>query len=358
MNNRFFLKACIATMLATSVLISGCGGSQELKVAEYNVDDYVVLGQYKGLEIEYEGSFLVTSEEVQAEIDYVLEQSVSYVDSDRTVVQNEDYIVLDYKGSVDGVEFERGSATDASVQVGHSGYIDNFDEQLVGAVVGQSFNVNVTFPENYGDEKLNGKAAVFVVTVKKIKDKVIPTLNDEFVQKVSSKSKTADEFRREVEDTLQEYRNQTVTSYKNYYAQEAAIKNATVKEFPKNYLEKKIKDYKDAVTEQAKKAGQSYEDYIKENFNMEKDAFESKLQDYMKESASASLIIEAIQKKENLTLTDEEFAKKAEDYAASKGYESVEKMYETIDKKDLRNYLEQAQVLDFIGDSATIVEKK
>lgn len=357
MNKKILKKSCAALLLVGSIFLTGCG-EQGLKVADYNVDDYVTLGQYKGLEIEYEGSFLVTEEEIRAEVDNILKQSVSYNESSRTEVQNEDFIVMDYTGSIDGVEFEGGKATDASVQVGHSGFIDNFDEQLVGATVGETFNVNVTFPEKYGDEKLNGKAAVFAVTVKKIYDQIVPTLNDEFVQKISSKSKTVEEFRKEVGDTLQEYRNQTVISYKNYYAQETAIKNATVKEFPKNYLEKKIKDYKDAITEQAKKAEKSYEDYIKENFNLEKEDFEKKLQDYMKESASASLIIEAIQKKENLTLSDEEFAKKAEEYATNKGYESVDKMYESIKKEDLKNYLEQAKVLDFIGESATIVEKK
>lgn len=351
----------LAVCLCIGALATGCGNNnnqkQAITVPEYNVDDYVTLGDYKGLEIKYTQKFKVSDQEVEDQIKTILGNYTEYKESKKTVVEKGDYINMDYVGKINGEEFQGGKATGTEITVGSAGYISGFEDQLVGKKVGTTFDINVTFPENYGKDELNGKPAVFTITINSIKEKVTPTLNEEFVKKVSTQSKTVAEFKKEVKDSLQAQRDKAVQSYKQYQAEALAIENAKVEKFPTNYVEKLMEDYKESVRTVAEKNNKSYTDYIKETFGFDtEDAFNEQLKAYMEQTAKINLVLEAIQKKENINPSEDELKKAMEDYAKEQGYDSLEDFLKVIEEPELKKYIIQIKVLDFVTESATIVE--
>ena len=145
----------------------------------------VTLGEYKGIEVEKK-EVEVTDEEVEAEINKVRESNARMLDIDDRATQDGDTVLIDFDGYVDGKQFEGGKADDYSLVLGSHSFIDNFEEQLVGKNIGDDVEVNVTFPENYQAEELQGKPAVFKVKIKEIKVKELPELDDDFAQDVSN----------------------------------------------------------------------------------------------------------------------------------------------------------------------------
>ena len=161
--------------------------------AEVTLKPEIKLGKYKGVKVEAMDA-AVTDEDVQAKLDEVKEQNARLVAADDKAVENGDQTTIDFEGFVDGVAFEGGKGEDYPLTIGSHSFIDTFEEQLIGKKVGEEVEVNVTFPEEYQAEELAGKPALFKVTIKEIKVKEYPEIDDEFAQDVS-------EF-----DTLDEYK--------------------------------------------------------------------------------------------------------------------------------------------------------
>ncbi|HOO23381.1 MAG TPA: trigger factor, partial [Clostridia bacterium] len=158
------------------------------------------LGQYKGLSF-IKPEINVTSEEIESVMKREQEARGRLVDkAEGAQVTTGDIITLDYSGSVDGVKFEGGTAEDQTLEIGSNTFIPGFESQLVGMKVGETKNIDVTFPTEYTPE-LAGKAAVFEVSVKAIKNKELPAIDDEFVKDISDKLNTVDEWRKEIETT-------------------------------------------------------------------------------------------------------------------------------------------------------------
>ena len=144
----------------------------------------VTLGDYKGLEVE-EVSYEVKEEDIEKQLADMQARNARVETKEEGTVENGNIAVIDFKGFIDDVAFEGGEGKDYPLEIGSGSFIDNFEEQLVGLKVGESKDVNVTFPEAYGKEDLNGKPAKFEVTVKEIKVKELPALDDEFAKEVS-----------------------------------------------------------------------------------------------------------------------------------------------------------------------------
>jgi len=218
----------MAAFLAVALLAAGCG-KKEIKVADYNVDDYVKLGDYKNIVVEYTKSFAVTDEEVEEQIKSILQTNTTFENiTNRDTAKEGDYVNIDYQGKIGGQAFQGGTATGADIQIGSGTFIPGFEDQLVGAKVGTTFDINVKFPENYKTTDLAGKDAVFTITLNAIRKKVTPELTDEYVQKVSTQSKTVKEYKAEIKKSMQQSRDSEVEEYRKYYAESKAIENAEV----------------------------------------------------------------------------------------------------------------------------------
>ena len=159
-------------------------GKAFIFTAEVAVKPEVTLGQYKGVEID-KVEATVTAEEVEAEIKREQEANAREISVEGRPVQNGDLTVIDFEGFVDGEAFAGGKGEDYDLTIGSGAFIPGFEEQLVGAEIGKEVEVNVTFPAEYHAAELAGKEAVFKCTVKEIKEKELPELDDEFASEVS-----------------------------------------------------------------------------------------------------------------------------------------------------------------------------
>ena len=177
-------------------------GKPFIFTATVAVKPEVTLGDYKGIEVEKKTAE-VTDEELQAEIDKVRESNSRMITVEDRAVQDGDITTIDFEGFVDGEPFEGGKGENYPLTIGSHSFIDNFEEQLIGKNIGEETEVNVTFPEQYQAEELQGKPAVFKVTIKEIKVKELPELDDDFAQDVSEFD-TVDEYKEDLKKKLLE----------------------------------------------------------------------------------------------------------------------------------------------------------
>ena len=177
-------------------------GKPLIYTATVAVKPEVTLGQYKGVEVE-RATAEVTDEDVEKELKKVQEQNSRLLTVEDRPVEDGDHTIIDFEGFVDGVPFDGGKAEDYSLVIGSHAFIDTFEEQLIGKSIGEECEVNVTFPEEYHAKELSGKQAMFKVTVKEIKVKELPELNDEFAGEVSE-FETLDEYKTDLRAKLLE----------------------------------------------------------------------------------------------------------------------------------------------------------
>ncbi len=357
---RLFRKAAIAAVVLTAVVLAGCSNntsSASIQVEKYNVDDYVTLGQYKDFEIEYDQSQMVTDEEVEDHIKQLLMMNTTYEEiPGKDTVEKGDYINLDYEGKINGEAFSGNTAKGSDIQVGSAGFIAGFEDQLVGKKTKTTFDINVKFPDTYSDKAVAGKDAVFTITINSINKKVEPVMDDAFVQKISTESKTVAEYKQEVKKFLQNQKETLAIQYKQYMAESMAMENAKVSGYPKGMIEKMIAEYKETVKKMAVQSSKEYKDYLKETFSLEEKDFDEKLKAYMEETAKLNLTLEAIEKKENLTMTDSEMEEAILNYAKENGLDSKEELLKTYKESEVKRYVQQMKVLNFIVDSSKLVQ--
>ena len=186
----------------------------------------VTLGQYKGVEVE-KADASVSAEDVEAELKKVQEQNARLLTVEDRGVEDGDQTVIDFEGFVDGKGFEGGKAEDYPLTIGSHSFIDTFEEQLIGKKIGEECEVNVTFPTEYHAADLAGKPATFKVTVKEIKVKELPELNDEFASEVSEFD-TLDEYKKDVEKKLAEKKEIEANSKNEDAVVAKVVENATM----------------------------------------------------------------------------------------------------------------------------------
>lgn len=202
-------------------------GKSFIFTAEVALKPEVTLGKYKGVKVD-KIDIDVTEDEVNAEIDKEREKNSRTVDITDRAVKNGDIATIDFEGFVDGVAFEGGKGEDYPLTIGSGAFIPGFEEALIGAEVGKETDVNVTFPEDYQAAELAGKAAVFKCTVKKLQEKQLPDLDDDFVSEVSEESDTVDEYKAEVKKKLSDKKAADAKSAKEDAVIDAIIEDAKI----------------------------------------------------------------------------------------------------------------------------------
>ncbi|MGL5352762.1 MAG: trigger factor [Clostridium sp.] len=286
-------------------------GKDFVYTAEITVYPEVKLGEYKGLKIE-KPSYEVTDEAINAKLKELQEKNSRVEVKEEGTVENGNIAVIDFKGFVDGVAFEGGEGADYPLEIGSGSFIDTFETQLVGVKAGDSVEVNVTFPESYGKEDLNGKAAKFEVTVKEVKSKELPELDDEFAKEVSEFDTLAD-MKADITKTMTE--ENTAKAEKEYEDAviNAVVENATI-EVPAIMIEKEINTMVKNLETRLSQQGLTLEQYFQFTGT---DA--EKMREYMKENAErkvrTDLVLEAVEVAEKIEASEEEIRAKAEEVA-------------------------------------------
>lgn len=317
----------------------------------------VTLGEYKGVTVE-KAETTVSAKEVNEKLAAELEKNARVVEVEREI-KKDDIANIDFVGSVDGVEFEGGKGEDYPLTIGSGTFIPGFEDQLIGHKAGETVDVKVTFPENYGAKDLAGKEALFVTTIKTVKEKQVPAADDEFASEVSEFD-TLDEYKKDLKKTLKEEKEKaaTTTNERNVIAK--VVENASV-EIPAPMLEAQLDnmlyDYQTRLAQQ----GIPMDQYLKITGQTVE-----QIKDQMKESAEknlkTSLVIEAIMEKENITVAeervDEEFKKIAEQYKME--YDDLKKTVSEEQKGSMKREIAFQETIDMLVAEANLVkaEKK
>ena len=179
-------------------------------------------------------------EDIEAELKKVQEQNARQLTVEDRPVADGDQVVIDFDGYVDGKAFDGGKATDYALTIGSHAFIDTFEEQLVGKNVGEECEVNVTFPAEYHAAELAGKPATFKVTVKEIKVKELPELNDEFAGEVSE-FETLDEYKKDIEAKLSEKKQKAAATENENRVVDKVVEGATM-EIPERMIDGQVEN--------------------------------------------------------------------------------------------------------------------
>jgi trigger factor len=304
-------------------------GKDLIYTAKVTVLPEVQLGEYKGVEVN-KVEHPVSDEEVNNRLKSMQEQNARIETRlEGSTVENGNIAVIDFKGFVDGVAFEGGEGTDYSLEIGSGTFIGDFEEQLIGAAAGEKREVKVTFPENYGREELNGKPALFEVTVKEIKVKELPALDDEFAKEVSE----FDSLEELKADIIKKAEASNELRAKREF--EEAVINAVVDNAKIDIPEVMIKKETDNMIKDLEMRLR-YQGMDLNTYYQYTNSSEDKMREFMKESAErkvrTDLVISQISKVENITATEEELKEKAGEIAKQYGEKDIEKTVDLLIK--------------------------
>lgn len=331
-------------------------GQPFIFTAEVALKPEVTLGAYKGLEVE-KTEAAVSEEEVDKEIDKEREKNARMLDVDDRAVENGDMIKLDFDGSVDGEAFAGGKGEDYPLTIGSGSFIPGFEEQLVGAKIGEDVEVNVTFPEDYQAEELKGKAAVFKCKVNSIQVKELPEADDEFAQDVSEFDTLA-EYKDDIRAKLLEKKEADAKRVKQGQAVEKAVANATM-EIPDAMIDEQVRRMADDFTRRIESQGIKMEQYMQFT-GMTPEQFLDQMKPEALKRIQNSLVLEAIAKAEDIQISeerlDEEISKMAEQYKMEA--DKLKELMGDYEKDQMKNDLAVQAAVELITDAAVEVEPK
>ena len=312
----------------------------------------VTLGQYKGVEVE-KADASVSAEDVEAELKKVQEQNARLLTVEDRGVEDGDQTVIDFEGFVDGKGFEGGKAEDYPLTIGSHSFIDTFEEQLIGKKIGEECEVNVTFPTEYHAADLAGKPATFKVTVKEIKVKELPELNDEFASEVSEFD-TLDEYKKDVEKKLVEKKEIEANSKNEDAVVAKVVENATM-EIPDKMIDAQAENMVQDMARRMQSQGLSLDMYLKYT-GMTVEQMKEQARPDAEKRIRTRLVLEAVAQAENIQISDEkvdeEVAKMAEAYKME--VEKLKSYMSESDVKQMKEDLAVQQAVDLLVAEAKL----
>ncbi len=318
--------------------------------AEVAVKPEVTLGEYKGLEVE-KIEVEVTDEDIQADIDKVREQNSRLVSVTDRAVEDQDQVTIDFEGFVDGVAFEGGKAEGHSLTIGSHSFIDNFEEQLIGKNIDEEVEVNVTFPEEYQSEDLQGKPAMFKVKINEIKFKELPEVDDEFAKDVSEFD-TLDEYKADIKAKLLEQKEKTAKTQKQEAVLDKAIENATM-EIADPMIDMQTENMTQDFAQRMQQQGLTLEQYFQftgQNMATLKDSMKVEAEKRIK----SRLVLEAIVGAEAIDVSDDELKEELEKMAKmyNMEYEALTEKMNDEYRDSIRDDIKNQKALDFIVEQS------
>lgn len=318
-------------------------------VSVSDVSKYVTIGEYKGLTLD-RASYTITDDDVQAEIDYNLGESGSEV-KDGTVEEG-DTVTINFTGTIDGKEFDGGSAEDYDLVIGEGGMIEGFEDGIVGMKKGETKELDLTFPDDYYDETVAGKAVVFKVTLQKFTRPA--ELNDEWVA-ANTDYKTVDEYRAAIKKELEANETQSADYdlYSNAWSE--VLANSEVKEYPKEDVEQAVEAYKKMNEDYVKEAGIEMSEFL-ESQGMSENDYEDDCQQYAESKVEQNLIVQGIMDAEGLSMDDDEIQTLKDELTSEYGYETFDELVADYGEQEVNESLALLRVEHFIVDNATVNE--
>ena len=311
----------------------------------------IEIGEYKGLKAE-KTDVKVTPEEVEAEVNAMAERNARMVSVEDRAAQNGDTVIIDFEGFTDGVAFEGGKGEGHSLTLGSGQFIPGFEDQIVGKNIGDEFDVNVTFPEDYGAKELAGKEAVFKVKLHEIKVRELPTVDDEFAKDVSEFD-TLDALKADLEKKALERKTK---------AADEAVENALVQqivdsikgEIPEAMFENRLEQLTEDFAYRLQSQGLNLETYLKYT-NSNIDEFKKSFRPQAESQVKFRLALEKIAALENITPSEEELEAEYAKLAESYGVEA-DKVKSVIPAEEISKDLAVGKAIDLVKENAVITE--
>lgn len=325
-------------------------GKPFIFTAEVALKPEVKLGKYKGVKVE-KADTEVTDEEVDKEIDKERESNARNIDVTDRAVKDGDIVTLDFEGFVDGTAFEGGKGENYPLTIGSGTFIPGFEEQLVGAEIGKETEVNVTFPEDYQAEDLKGKAAVFKCTVKEIKEKELPALDDEFASEVSE-FETLAEYKADIRGRLEERKAKAAREAKEAVVIEEIIKDSDM-EIPEAMIETQQRQMIDEFAQRIQMQGLTLEQYFQFT-GASYDQMIEQVKPQAEKRIQSRLVLEAVAAAEKIEATEEDYEEELKSMAEAYQME-VDKVKELLPEKSVQQIKEDIAVkkaAEFVVDNA------
>lgn len=323
--------------------LTGCG-NKEIS------NEKITIKQYKGLEVEKVEVEEVTDEDVELSIQSTLETLATSTEITDRAVQTGDVVTIDYVGKVDGVAFKGGTAEGESIEIGNSGYIDGFDDGIIGHTVGEVFDINVTFPEDYSlSEELAGADAVFTITLNKIEEVTVPELTEDIVAQIVGSEMTVEEYKAQVREDLEASNQESADYNLEGYVWQALLDQCEVAEYPEDELEEMKTSITDQYSTYAYYYGMEIEDFVEQYYGIS-------VEEMAKQLIAQDYAIELIVEKEKITVTAAEYEEGLASYAEQYGYDDPEEFEEVIGEDSIREVLLQKKVIEFLVDNCKQVE--
>lgn len=356
----------LAAALATVMMFAGCndkkqedsgntenadadddGGASD-DVLDFKVSDYVKLGEYKGLEVTYPSVLEVTDEDVEEQIQYELEDNTEYKEVKDRGAQEGDNVNMDFKGTIDGEEFEGGTASDYELELGAGDFLEEFESNLMGKKAGETVTFKLTFPEDY-DDTLGGKEAEFTVTLNSISEAVVPEYNEDFVKSVSE-FKTIKDYEASVKEQLEQDAKDSSEMEAQENALKAAIENATVDGYPQKLYDFFYDDTVTGYKNYAEFMGMEYEEFLESYMS------EEEINSMVDEQVNEYLVVRAILEKEGKEISDSEYQELAEKMAKENDYETLEEYEEDYGEIYVKTQIARERAVELLYDAAKLKE--
>lgn len=328
------LVAFLAVVFCMSFMAcSKKDNSDENPITHYKSGD-VTLGEYKGLEYT-PFSTEVTDEEFDTYIEYLLSTKSSLSEKPADAVAEEgDVVSVDFVGKLDGVAFDGGTGSKEDLELGSNSFIEDFEQGLIGKPLGK-YDVPCTFPENYHNADMAGKEVIFEITIKKISEKVDPEFNDAFCDDFTSgEYKTVEEFSKYIKETIKEYKEEDAENQKTTDLTIAVVNACTFnKDLTSDVEESKtsILNYYNAYC--SANYGVTAKVFYQAQYGFTDEQFDNFITDQAEMAVKYRYATSAIAEKENITVSDEEAQKFAEDNYARLGYGSVDEFFAAVESQ-------------------------
>lgn len=305
-------------------------GKALIFTAEVAVKPEVTLGDYKGVEVP-KTEITVTDEDVEAELKKEQEKNSRTISVEDRAAQLNDIVTIDFEGSVDGVPFDGGQATEYPLTLGSNTFIPGFEDQLVGAKVGDDVDVKVTFPEEYQAKELAGKEAIFKCAVKKIEAKELPELDDDFAKDVSEFDTLA-EYKEHVKTNLEDKKANEAKHAKEDAAVDKAIENAQM-DIPEAMLMTQCRQMLDDFSRRMQSQGLSMDQYFQFT-GMTADKMMEDMKPQALKRIQTRLVLEKVAEVENIQPTEEEVNEEISKMAEAYKMEA-DKLKELLGEREL-----------------------